>query len=167
MFEIRKVYGKPIKTYPSGTIPYISGARDNNGCIGFVSAPDNAISEGNCISVDPITGASKYQPEKFVGRGFSGASVNTLYSRNINSKNALYLCGAIEKMASGVASYSHLLNGKKLANAEISLPCLQSGAPDYALMETYTRALEKLAVSRMNESDIMRIRRTRKLIHNN
>ena len=56
LFDIKKVYGKPFKSYPSGNIPYVTGAAENNGVVGYVNAPSEAISTGNCISVDPITG---------------------------------------------------------------------------------------------------------------
>ena len=91
VFTIKKVYGQPQKTYESGDTPYVTGAKDNNGVVGFVSADEKSISKGNCISVDTITGLSCYQPVDFVGRGFSGASINLLYNDNLDEKTALFM----------------------------------------------------------------------------
>lgn len=89
VFIVKKVYGRSQKTYGIGDTAYVTGAKNNNGVVGFVKADDKSISKGNCISVDPITGMSCYQPVDFVGRGFSGASINLLYNDNLNEKNCI------------------------------------------------------------------------------
>ena len=131
IFDIKKVYGQPQKTYEVGTTPYVTGAKDNNGVVGFVKADETSISKGNCISVDPITGLSCYQPVDFVGRGFSGASINLLYNDNLDEKTALFMCSAIEKVASSVAAYTNLFNSTRLANAKIIVPVIENPNPDH------------------------------------
>lgn len=126
IFTIKKVYGRPQKTYELGNIPYVTGTKDNNGVVGFVSADEKSISKGNCISVDPITGLSCYQPVDFVGRGFSGASINLLYNDNLDEKTALFMCSAIEKVASSVAAYTNLFNSTRLATANIKVPVIEN-----------------------------------------
>lgn len=131
IFNIKKVYGQPQKTYEVGTTPYVTGAKDNNGVVGFVKADEASISKGNCISVDPITGLSCYQPVDFVGRGFSGASINLLYNDNLDEKTALFMCSSIEKVASSVAAYTNLFNSTRLANAKIIVPVIENPNPDH------------------------------------
>ena len=131
IFTIKKVYGQPQKTYESGDTPYVTGTKDNNGVVGFVSADEKSISKGNCISVDPITGLSCYQPVDFVGRGFSGASINLLYNDNLDEKTALFMCSAIEKVASNVAAYTNLFNSTRLSSAKIVVPVIKNSNPDH------------------------------------
>lgn len=131
IFDIKKVYGQPQKTYEVGTTPYVTGAKDNNGVVGFVKADETSISKGNCISVDPITGLSCYQPVDFVGRGFSGASINLLYNDNLDEKTALFMCSAIEKVSSSVAAYTNLFNSTRLANAKIIVPVIENSNPNH------------------------------------
>ncbi len=131
VFDIKKVYGQPQKTYEIGNTPYVTGAKDNNGVVGFVKADEKSISKGGCISVDPITGISCYQPIDFVGRGFSGASINLLYNNNLDEKTALFMCAAIEKVASNVAAYTNLFNSTRLANAVIMIPVIESSDVDH------------------------------------
>lgn len=156
VFTVKKVYGRPQKTYGIGDTAYVTGAKNNNGVVGFVKADDKSISKGNCISVDPITGMSCYQPVDFVGRGFSGASINLLYNDNLNEKTALFVCSVIEKVASSVAAYTNLFNSTRLATAKISLPVIESSDPNHVYtvddidlnyMERYIRAMEKLAIA--------------------
>ena len=142
LFKIEKVKGLPTENYKMGRIPYISTATLNNGLIAFISTNGNDISKKNCISVDPIRGISFYQPFNFVGRGFSGASINLLYSNKINRYNALFICKAIEKTSKTKASYGYLFNSERLSKAKIFLPITNRGEPDYKFMEEYIKERE-------------------------
>lgn len=135
LFEIKKVYGTPLSSYKKGKIPYVTGSQDNNGVIGYVDAQEKDISNGNCIAVDPISGITMYQPIDFVGRGFSGASINLLYCKELNEKNALFICSAIERISKKVASYTNLFNSNRLANAKITLPTKKECIPDFDVIE--------------------------------
>lgn len=149
LFEIRKVYGKPISEYPAGSTPYVTGAQDNNGVIGYVTAPPEAISEGGCISVDPIKGFACWQPEPFVGRGFSGASINLLYNEHLTESTALYVCSCIEKFSTAVAAYTNLFNSSRLADAEISLPVTAVEQPDWDYMQERIAELEQERIAEL------------------
>lgn len=124
--KIEKVKGKPLSKYEKGETPYVTGSQSNNGVIGYVTAPETDISKGNCIVVDPIKGLCMYQGADFVGRGFSGASINALYIENMDEISAMFIIAAIKKVSLKVASYSYLFNSSKLAEAEIMLPTLDA-----------------------------------------
>ena len=124
--KIEKVKGKPLSKYKEGETPYVTGSQSNNGVIGYVTAPETDISKGNCIVVDPIKGLCMYQGADFVGRGFSGASINALYIENMDEISAMFIIAAIKKVSLKVASYSYLFNSSKLAEAEIMLPTLDA-----------------------------------------
>lgn len=139
LFLIKKVLGLPIENYSSGNIPYITTASTNNGFTNFISAPENAISKKCCISIDPIKGKAFYHPYKFVGRGFSGASINLLYNEKMNKNIAIFLCRTIENTAKYKASYGYLFNGNRLENGKILLPVDKKNNPDYKFMEDYIK----------------------------
>jgi len=151
IFEIKRVYGKPLSEYEPGDTPYVTGSEGNNGVVGYVTAPPEAISQGNCIAVDPIKGFAMYQPEDFVGRGFSGASINLLYNDNLNEKIALYLCAAIERVSKGVAAYTNLFNSNRLADAEIFLPVTGHEVPDWAYMQECIAKLEQERIAELEQ----------------
>lgn len=159
---IKKVKGQPLDKYPIGNIPYVTGSQSNNGVVGFVNAPDSSISEGNCIVIDPIKGLCMYQPDRFVGRGFSGASVNALYIEGLNELNALYIIASISAYSTKVASYGNLFNSNRLSNAEIILPTLDTVdmhstysdngyIPDFAYMEQYITELEQQCIAELDQ----------------
>ena len=176
IFNIKKVYGLSIKSYNIGKIPYVTGSQDNNGIIGYVNAPLEAISKGGCLTVDPIKGFTRFMPMDFVGRGFSGASINLLYNNQLNELNALYMCTAIEKISKSVASYTNLFNSDRLANATILLPVIQNSNPNHKYtindinfdyMEKYIRAIEKQTIANVYESKGKIIEKTREIVENN
>ena len=124
--KIEKVKGKPLSKYEEGKTPYVTGSQSNNGVVGYINAPETDISKGNCIVVDPIKGLCMYQENDFVGRGFSGASINALYIEGMDETSAMFIIAAIKKVSLKVASYSYLFNSNKLAEAEIMLPTLDA-----------------------------------------
>ena len=141
LFDIDKVRGLPIENYKCGDVPYITTSSNNNGLTDFISADNKAISKRNSISVDPIKGKSFYHPYNFVGRGFSGASINLLSSSNLNKNIALFFCTVIENTANNKASYGYLFNGNRLKQGTILLPITKKGKPDYQFMEDYIKEM--------------------------
>ena len=164
LFEIKKVKGKTIKEYESGSIPYVSGTSSNNGVINKVSSLGNDISEGNCLTVDPITGFTAYQEEDFIGRGFSGASIVALYNENLTRENAEFFCAVIYKKIHESASYSNLYNTKRLADVTILLPAKEEYVPDFDYMESYIKEIEKESITRMKKERERKIEAGRKAI---
>lgn len=146
ILKMSRVLGRTADSYKSGNIPYVSTSSMNNAVIDFVQADDISISKKNCITVDPIKGTCFYHPYDFVGRGFSGASVNTLKSDKINKYIGLFLCTAIENNAKTKASYGYLYNSRRLEKGIIFLPVNTNGDPDYNFMEDYIK--ERMAIKR-------------------
>ncbi len=141
LFDIKKVKGLPIENYSVGDTPYITTATLNNGLTDFISTNKDAISPKNGISVDPIKGKSFYHSYDFVGRGFSGASINILYNNHLNENIALFFCAAIENTAKHKASYGYLFNSNRLKQGIILLPITSKGEPDYQFMEDYIKEI--------------------------
>ncbi len=164
LFEIKKVYGHPLSKYDTGLTPYVTGTEANNGVIGYVSAPAKDVSKGKCISVDPIKGFACWQSDDFVGRGFSGASINLLYNENLNEENALYICTAIEKVSKSVAAYTNLFNSYRLADAEIKLPVIEQDVPDWEYMAKYIKAVEKIVIKDVVDYKDAFIANTKKVV---
>ena len=141
LFNIKKVFGLPIENYKYGNIPYISTSSNNNGLLDFIYSEKNVLSDKNAISIDPIKGKAFYHKYDFIGRGFSGASINLLYSKNLNQYIALFLCTAIENTSSKKSSYGYLFNSNRLREGKILLPINSKGEPDYEFMENYIKEL--------------------------
>ena len=147
LFEVKKVLGKPIENYKNGRIPYISTSSQNNGLINFIDCEEKILSAKNAISIDPIKGTSFFHIYNFLGRGFSGASINNLYNEKLDKNNGLFASKCIEKTSFFKASYGNLFNSNRLINAKILLPVLENGEPDFDFMENYIYELEQEKLS--------------------
>ena len=139
LFEIETVKGKPIENYKKGDIPYVSTAATNNAVINFIEKDKNILTSAFAITVDPIKGTCFFHDYDFVGRGFSGASVNVLRNINLNKHNGMFICSSIEKTSKLKASYGYLFNSNRLKMAVILLPIDSNGNPNWQFMEDYIK----------------------------
>lgn len=139
LFEITSVKGRPVENYEHGDIPYISTTSINNGVINFINTNDDIITHKSSITVDPIKGNCFFHNYDFVGRGFSGASVNVLKNKKLNKFNGIFVCSAIEKTSKLKASYGYLFNSDRLKNGKILLPINFDGSPNWQFMEEYIK----------------------------
>ena len=139
LFEIETVKGRPIENYKKGDIPYVSTAATNNAVINFIEKDKNILTSALAITVDPIKGTCFFHDYDFVGRGFSGASVNVLRNINLNKYNGMFICSSIEKTSKLKASYGYLFNSNRLKMAVILLPIDLKGRPDWQFMEDYIK----------------------------
>lgn len=143
LFDISNVKGRPAENYNSGNTPYISSSGTNNAVISFVEANKNIITNSGVITVDPIKGICFYHDYDFVGRGFSGASVNILINKNLNKFSGQFICTAIQNTSMSKASYGYLFNGNRLRNGKILLPINSQGQPNWQFMEDYIKQEQK------------------------
>ena len=143
LFDISNVKGRPAENYNSGNTPYISSSGTNNAVISFVEANKNIITNSGVITVDPIKGICFYHDYDFVGRGFSGASVNILINKNLNKFSGQFICTTIQNTSMSKASYGYLFNGNRLRNGKILLPINSQGQPNWQFMEDYIKQEQK------------------------
>lgn len=149
IFDVKKVEGKPINNYENGNIAYVTISSENNGITNFVNYTELHISKRNAISVDPVAGTAFYHDYDFVGRGFSGSSINLLYNDNLNNLNSKFVCSAIEKVSKVKASYGLHFNGNRLKSAKILLPSDKNDEPNWHYMTNFIKKLEHETASKV------------------
>ena len=149
LFDVSNVKGRPAENYNSGNTPYISSSGTNNAVISFVEANKNIITNSGVITVDPIKGICFYHDYVFVGRGFSGASVNILINKNLNKFSGQFICTVIQNTSMSKASYGYLFNGNRLRNGKILLPINSQGQPNWQFMEDYIKQEQKQQVQKI------------------
>lgn len=151
IFDVKRVEGKPINNYDEGSTPYVTTSSENNGITNFVNSMASDISKRNAISIDPVGGTTFYHNYDFVGRGFSGSSINLLYNDNLNNHNSKFVCSAIEKVSKVKASYGIHFNGNRLKNAKIFLPAEENGNLNWKYMTDFIKNLEHETASKVLE----------------
>ena len=152
LFEIKNTNSvmKNMITENSGKIPYITASDKNNAVLTYISCNKEWTDEGNCIFIGGKTMVITYQEEDFCSNDSHNLALY-LKDRSMRRKRIqLFIISCLKKALSKKYTWGNSISRKKIDTEFVSLPCLPSGAPDYALMEVYIRALEKQAISRLN-----------------
>lgn len=128
----------------SGTTPYLCASAENNGVSSYISYKNELLEKGNCIFIGGKTFVVSYQKDDF----YSNDSHNlTLYlkEQNVTKSNQLYLATCIRKGLSHKYSWGDSISGSKIKSDKFQLPT-KNNKPDYATMETFIKAVEKLVI---------------------
>lgn len=174
-FKLNKlfdIYG--TKSLDAGTlvfqnigINFIGRRNDNNGCQGKIPKQSFEPNEANTITATVIGNYKyvKFQEEPY----YCSQNVNKLvlkdcFNYQLNSLSAQYFITLIDKFTS---QYNGQQGGYKLNQLKefvVSLPVDSNGNPDFAFMETYITATQKLVIKYVIDYKNKIIEETRKII---
>lgn len=139
LFEVSRPKARNKDNYEVGDIPFVASGAMNNGVMKCCSIkPDEKLDRGNCITVSPVDGSSFYQPVDFLGRGGAGSSVLMLRNNTLNLFRGEFMARMIQQTCSKY-NYGHMGNKDSIKRERVMLPVTDSGEPDYAYMEQYTK----------------------------
>lgn len=143
LFEVKKGT-RLIKSHMRpGLINFIGSTACNNGITATISNTEH-LHPGNSITVtyNGSVGEAFYQSDIF----WASDDVNVLYAKkNINEYIALFIIPYLRKIGTRYG-YTFKWTKEKMQNDEIELPVTDSGEIDFAYMETYIRAIEKVVI---------------------
>lgn len=153
LFDVKTTYSfnkNSINIYSEGNIDFIGRSSVNNGIQGKCKRESVNPNPANTFSIVQVGESVCLFRER---EWYASQNIFIMYPKDSDlSRTHLFVQAAVNKILGQMYKSAYVypkLNDIK--NLEISLPCLQSGDPDYALMETYIRAIEKQAVSRLND----------------
>lgn len=148
LFDIKKGKRLTKENMMPGNINFVGSTASNNGITASISNCTH-IHGRNKITVtyNGSVGEAFYQTEPF----WASDDVNVLYfKKHLSECLALYFCTSLRKTGKKYG-YAYKWT-KELMNVDsIHLPVTSSGEIDYHFMETYIRALEKLAIQRVKD----------------
>lgn len=119
------------KELATGNLPYITRTASNNGVDGF--GMHNRRYAGNCITVGAEGIVSFYQPGEFL----KGNKVNIVRHARMNAYIGLFLVTVMNFAHVGIYNYGYALVKRRLERSMIPLPVTETGAPNWAFMESY------------------------------
>ena len=117
---------------------------ENNAVSSYISYNEEYLDKGNCVFIGGKTFVVTYQEESF----YSNDSHNlVLYLKNEkrNKLNQLYLATCINKSLGHKYSWGDSISNRKIQTDKVSLPT-QNKQPNYAIMETFISAIQKLVI---------------------
>lgn len=138
------ILSSSIKNCP-GKAPYLCASSENNGVSAYISYDELLKERGNCIFIGGKTFVVSYQQEDF----FSNDSHNLalyLKAEKRTRLNQLYLATCIKKSLGHKYTWGDSISRTKIQKDTVNLPLSNDSKPDYALMETLIRAVQKLVI---------------------
>ena len=148
----------------SGGVPYLCASAENNGVSSYISYNADFLEDGNCIFIGGKTFVVSYQKYDF----FSNDSHNlALYLKDCEAEksNQLYLATCIRKSLAHKYSWGNSISNAKIKGDKVMLP-VRDGAPDYAAMQDFISAVQKLVIKDVVKYAEDKINATKKVVKN-
>lgn len=123
--------------------PYVVRTSLNNGIRGFINEEEQFINYGNTISFGQDTATMFYQEHPY----FTGDKIKIVKSKdqNFNKKNAQFFITTMTKSFSSFSWGGSSFNVNVISSQMLNLP-IQNNQPNYALMEIFISAIQKLVI---------------------
>ncbi|WP_428224404.1 restriction endonuclease subunit S [Flavobacterium sp.] len=128
----------------SGEIPYLTASKENNSIGTFITFEEKYLDKGNCVFIGGKTFVVTYQEKDFYSNDSHNLSLH-LKHNNKNKLNQLFLVTCIDKSLGYKYSWGGSISNKKIQTDKVSLPEINN-QPNYAIMETFIRAIQKLVI---------------------
>ena len=147
-FEFKQIFnnikqGRRLKKedQKEGTIPFVMSGTTNTGIVGYISNPVASF-PSNSITVD-IFGNTFYRNFDFGAGDDTGVYWND--KENYSKDEMLFFTAAMGKSLFGKFDYGNKLRSSQSFDIKMQLPT-KNNKPDYATMETFIKAVEKLVI---------------------
>ena len=124
-----------------GNIPFVMAGTTNTGVVNFISNPVASFPK-NSITID-IFGNTFYRNYDFGAGDDTGVYWND--EKEFSKETMLFLAASMEKSISGKFDFGKKLRSSQSLNFKMSLP-IQNKKPNYAIMETFISAIQKLVI---------------------
>lgn len=118
----------------SGTIPYVSSTKLNNGVDGFIGNVNNIRKFSYCLTIanSGSTGSVFYHNYEFIASDHVTALTNEEFTR----EHYLFLAGCLSKIGEKY-SFNRELSDTRIKREKIMLPVDSKGKPDWDFMKNF------------------------------
>lgn len=125
----------------SGNIPFVMAGITNTGVVNYISNPVASFPK-NSITID-IFGNTFYRNYDFGAGDDTGVYWNN--EKKYSKETMLFFAASMEKSISGKFDFGKKLRSSQSLNFTMKLPA-QNKQPNYAIMETFISAIQKLVI---------------------
>jgi hypothetical protein len=141
--------------------PYVARTSINNGIRGYINEDEQFLNEGNTISFGQDTATIFFQEKPY----FTGDKIKIVKSKDnrFNKLNALFFISTMIKTFTSFSWGGSSFNVKIIENQPIKLPT-QNQQPNYAIMETFISAIQKLIIKEVVLYTDNKIAATKKVV---
>jgi hypothetical protein len=147
----------------SGTTPYLCASAENNAVSSYISYDEKQLDKGNCVFIGGKTFVVTYQEKDFYSNDSHNLVLYLKLEEKRNKLNQLYLATCVNKSLGHRYSWGDSISNRKIQTDKVSLPT-QNQQPDYAIMETFISAIQKLVIKNVVLYADRKIAATKKVI---
>lgn len=147
MFKLSELFGEPMRGTRlvkehriAGDIPLVTAGFNNQGIAEFISNEEQTTFNGG-LTID-MFGNCFYRDYKFK----ADDNILIFDTEEITKEAKLFVATSINKVISGLYSYSNQYRIKSFNNTVIKLPVNKLGEIDWEYMEKYIKATEKVVI---------------------
>ena len=144
-----------------GSIPFVMSGTTNTGVVGFISNPVASF-PANSITVD-IFGNTFYRNYDFGAGDDTGVYWND--KENYSKERMLFFTTSMGKSVQRKFDYGKKLRSSQSFEIKMDLP-IKDKSPDYEMMETFIKAVEKLVIKDVVLYTDRKITATNKMLKN-
>lgn len=148
LFDVRNTHSilKSSIVEDSGTDPYVTASKENNGVCTYVDYDKNQIEEGNAILIGGKTLVITYQESDFYSNDSHNLALY-LKEKNARTKNIqLFLVTALRKSIEHLYTWGDSISNTSIQKDSIMLPVTNFGTPDWKYMDEYIDKLDYLKI---------------------
>lgn len=128
----------------SGTVPYVTAQKWNNGVLTYIDCPQEWIDDGDCIMIGGKTMTFSYQKEPFCSNDSHNIALYLKEKGQISENCYLFLITALRSALYSRYSWGDSVSMKRIKKEVFFLPVTADNKPDFAYMDSYMRkSLEK------------------------
>lgn len=130
----------------SGNTPYVTASGQNNGVQTYISSGNLPLEKGPCLMIGGKTFIVTYQSADFVSNDSHNLVLRLKDQSYATEKVYLYLISVIKAYGQERFTWNDAVTKKRLRKGQIVLPVVSTGSIDFAYMQDYITALEKLNI---------------------
>ena len=128
----------------SGTVPYVTAQKWNNGVLTYIDCLKEWMDDGDCIMIGGKTMTFSYQKEAFCSNDSHNIALYLKEKGDISENCYLFLITALRSALYSRYSWGDSVSMKRIKDEVFFLPVTADDKPDFAYMDLYMRkSLEK------------------------
>lgn len=147
----------------SGVTPYLCASAENNAVSSYISYDEKYLDKGNCVFIGGKTFVVTYQEKDFYSNDSHNLVLSLKNEEEKSKLNQLYLVTCVNKSLKHKYSWGDSISNRKIQTDKVSLPT-QNNQPNYAIMEIFISAIQKLVIKEVVLYADRKIKETREVI---
>ena len=130
-----------------GDYPYVTAGANDNSVSSYISYNLDQLDKGNCIVIGGKTLVMSYQKDDFFSNDSHNLALYLKEEKYAKYRVYLFLISCLQASLQGKYYWGDSISKKKIQKDIFKVPVGNNGKLNYAYMENYIRAMEKVTIA--------------------